>query len=1349
MKTKLLALGALFASLCISVRGQPTPVLHLSFDNVSGSTVINDGSGSSAMDGTLNGTATIVGGGKFGNCLQVLGVASSDASCRIANAVVPLNVTAGSAWTVGLWIKTTTQGGTWAYQGDGGWAANDTTLFMALNNGSAGNASHAAGGVRFGQGWQQGTTAVDNGQWHHIVFTFDGTNKVEYVDGVLETWVQNGWAVGTGDSGVGGQFWIGGGGTGQGDGQVCLNGLIDEAYVFDVALSASDVSKLYDNNSLTIVPVPVAVTVNPDRGLRGTVVTVTATATPASGTVTNAVANLSALGLTNALQLVQSSVNVFTNSFTVPNNAPIGLANVLVRVIDTEPLVGSGATNFFVLAVPPTNAIVVTELTSKSAYQYTEVSFHFAATNDAPNSTNNAFFPMTYSWYTNGVLVSTNRMGPYYTFLTTPDQNLMSIQSIARINDDTNYYSSLSVTSALVTLTVNAGTPEFTNGLKQEVFSGVTSRANVEIGNTPPGVIHLVTAADSPGGFGDNTSRRYSGYFIPPTTDAYVFFVAGDDDTDVFLSTNSSPANKRLIAQETTWSGTRSWLTPGPGTPGPYEASQKRSDQWSPDPGNVAAPYAAGIPLVAGQKYYFESVEHNGGGGDNWAVTYETLTELTADSSQPVNGSASRMTAESNNIAVVTWPGTTLTWAQDLTPTNVTILEGNNTNFTAVATSDAEMAPVYQWYIAGAPYPGVTGTNFALSNIPLLYNNAQIYVVARIEEGSLVITSRVAILHVTQAVREAGFIKDERFDGKIVNDIITGNLPSAPSFQMAITEWGISVDNAGGHDNFARRVSGYFKPPTTGLYTFYVTSDDDSILFLSTDSTPGNKRQIASQGGWNSGGYRWATANGGGVASQTVSDTFTINSVAQNPGGIMLTQGQRYYIEQDMHQGGGGANLGATYTMFGDGVPAQSSQTALRGSVIEMTVTRCSFVAFTQQPQNVANAALGTLVAFSAAGTTDSQVAVGGPRGYEETFANSKLFFQWFTNGVPVTNANSSKFLMGPVTADMVGVTVMCQTRALGYTDDALNPIWTNSTSATILNTVAAPAPSLRGHWISGAASLADTANVVGPGVYDGLPIRATTSSRYYYFTNDVPPAPGATNGAQSLYLSAQGITITNTGTGDPGYVTDTFDGGIQNGATVMFWAKGWPSAWNPWVSKYGENGIGWQLRTFNAGPNAAWTMRGTGGNDDMQSSVGSNDGQWHHYAGTWDGTTFTRNLYVDGTNAATTTGSSLYGLPSTSHLAIGARDAGGASYGNYFTGKIYDVRIYNYPLTQSEVLGINGLPLPFTSEVVAGQLVLTWPVGTLLQATNLLGPWTTNSSVSPATIDMTEPMQFFRVKNP
>ena len=198
-----------------------------------------------------------------------------------------------------------------------------------------------------------------------------------------------------------------------------------------------------------------------------------------------------------------------------------------------------------------------------------------------------------------------------------------------------------------------------------------------------------------------------------------------------------------------------------------------------------------------------------------------------------------------------------------------------------------------------------------------------------------------------------------------------------------------------------------------------------------------------------------------------------------------------------------------------------------------------------------------------------------------------------------------------------------------------------------------------------------------------------------------------------------------------------------------MFWAKGWPGAWNPWVSKAGDNGTGWQLRPINTGPNTTFTMRGTGGIDDFSSNFGSNDGKWHHYAGTWDGTSFTRNLYVDGALRNTDFGGQLYTLPSTSALAIGAR-YNGAANGSFFTGLIYDVRIYNYPLTQSQIIADGNVPPPFTSENIGGgQLVLTWPVGTLLEATNLLGPWTTNSTVSPATIDMTGPQRFFRVKNP
>jgi hypothetical protein len=48
--------------------------------------------------------------------------------------------------------------------------------------------------------------------------------------------------------------------------------------------------------------------------------------------------------------------------------------------------------------------------------------------------------------------------------------------------------------------------------------------------------------------------------------------------------------------------------------------------------------------------------------------------------------------------------------------------------------------------------------------------------------------------------------------------------------------------------------------------------------------------------------------------------------------------------------------------------------------------------------------------------------------------------------------------------------------------------------------------------------------------------------------------------------------------------------------------------------------------------------------------------------------------------------------------------------------------------------------------QAVAGNLQLTWPQGTLLQATNLAGPWVTNSSASPYTFAPTAPQEFFRV---
>jgi hypothetical protein len=79
-------------------------------------------------------------------------------------------------------------------------------------------------------------------------------------------------------------------------------------------------------------------------------------------------------------------------------------------------------------------------------------------------------------------------------------------------------------------------------------------------------------------------------------------------------------------------------------------------------------------------------------------------------------------------------------------------------------------------------------------------------------------------------------------------------------------------------DNYGHRLSGYLCPPYTGNYTFWISSDDDAELWLSTDANPANKRRIAYVNGWTN--YREWT-----------------KYPSQKSVSIQLTAGTKYYVE--------------------------------------------------------------------------------------------------------------------------------------------------------------------------------------------------------------------------------------------------------------------------------------------------------------------------------------------------------------------------------------------------------------------------------------------------------------------
>jgi len=256
------------------------------------------------------------------------------------------------------------------------------------------------------------------------------------------------------------------------------------------------------------------------------------------------------------------------------------------------------------------------------------------------------------------------------------------------------------------------------------------------------------------------------------------------------------------------------------------------------------------------------------------------------------------------------------------------------------------------------------------------------------------------------------------------------------------------------------RITCWFVPPASGPYSFYVNSDDGADLFLSTDSSPEDKRMIAQETGYSS-PLQWLGVGWGSTVAQKCSDGFVppgapAGTAPPYANGIYLAGGQRYYLELDHYNGTGGENCEATATPTGS-PPANGAATALTGGCIGCYVPQCAYVAFTNQPASVTNATPFTPVTFTAGGVTDSQIGIMGQND-PAAGTNNFMLFQWTTNGTAVPGANTSSFT---ITAEpsLNNAQIACQMRALGYVDAAGAPLWSNSTVAvlTVATNIALP----------------------------------------------------------------------------------------------------------------------------------------------------------------------------------------------------------------------------------------------------------------------------------------------------
>jgi len=144
----------------------------------------------------------------------------------------------------------------------------------------------------------------------------------------------------------------------------------------------------------------------------------------------------------------------------------------------------------------------------------------------------------------------------------------------------------------------------------------------------------------------------------------------------------------------------------------------------------------------------------------------------------------------------------------------------------------------------------------------------------------------------------------ERWDnisGSAVSNLTSNSrYPNSPTSRTSLSSMEADIDQA---DNFGGRMSGYITPNATGTYYFWISSDDNGELWLSTDSNPANKVKIAYHTSWTS--------------PRDWSSFPTQKSV-----GINLVAGEIYYIEALYKEGGGGDNLAVAWSK-----PGQSSST--------------------------------------------------------------------------------------------------------------------------------------------------------------------------------------------------------------------------------------------------------------------------------------------------------------------------------------------------------------------------------------------------------------------------------------
>jgi hypothetical protein len=404
--------------------------------------------------------------------------------------------------------------------------------------------------------------------------------------------------------------------------------------------------------------------------------------------------------------------------------------------------------------------------------------------------------------------------------------------------------------SDFVDFSIKAPVCEGTGSIEREFWLNIpgTSLSSVPF-NTPPQSYSSYSSFETGQYEGTNYGSRMRGYVCIPQTGNYTFWISSDDNSELWLSTDDTPGNKRLIASVTGATAFRDYTK--------YPAQK-----------------SVAIPMQGGQKYYIEALHKEGTGNDFISVGWQ-LPDGALE--RPIPG---------NRLIRLTAPGT----RQE--PLVAFIEPEDNERFDAgsnillrASASDPDGSVYKVSFEANSQvlYEDFTAPyEYTWNNVPA---GTYLVMVRATDNEGLSNVEAIDIVVGEQSCAGTGKIYREVWTGIAGTSVSSIPVNTTPNRIVELTSF--STPNYYGND-YGARIRGYLCVPVSGSYIFYIASDDNSELWLSTDEDPSNKVKIAYLNG---------------AVPVNVWDKYA----TQRSSAIQLVGGQRYYIEA-LHKEGNGAD---------------------------------------------------------------------------------------------------------------------------------------------------------------------------------------------------------------------------------------------------------------------------------------------------------------------------------------------------------------------------------------------------------------------------------------------------------